>query len=95
MIKLTPDCVKIVYSLEREAVAAEIPVWGDAQNVTVSRDGQFALVSYGSTAPPELWRIEITKDGSVDLDLCRMYSPATGSGDEGVACDLVGHARFG
>ncbi|KAG8975910.1 hypothetical protein FRC05_004841 [Tulasnella sp. 425] len=85
----------IVYDIEHTKVSAEVPVWGEAQHITVSRNGRFALVSYGSTAPPELWHIRISATGNVSLELCHMYLPTPKAGVDEGTCEFVGRASFG
>ncbi|KAG8917598.1 hypothetical protein FRC01_002349, partial [Tulasnella sp. 417] len=85
----------IIYDITRSTVAAEVPVWGDCQHVSVSRNGRFALLSYGSTAPPELWHIGIPAPGNVNLELCHIYHSHPKLGASGSICEFVGRAAFG
>lgn len=85
----------IICDINKEIVAAAVPVRSEARHVTVSRNGRFALISYGPSCPPELWHIETSSDGRVLLELCHMYLQNSGQGDEGGPVDLVGQARFG
>lgn len=85
----------IIYDITRSAVVAEVPTWGDAQHVAVSQNGRFALVSHGSTAPPELWYIGIPATGNVGLELCHVYHPSPKPGANGGICEFVGRATFG
>ncbi|KIO23691.1 hypothetical protein M407DRAFT_26893 [Tulasnella calospora MUT 4182] len=90
----------LIYDIDNQRVAAVVPVWGDARHVSVSRNGKYALVSYAAAAPPELWRIRISEQGSgaASLELYHLYLPTTGTTHtEGIASttEFVGQARFG
>ncbi|KAG8955144.1 hypothetical protein FRC04_009602 [Tulasnella sp. 424] len=85
----------IIYDITRARVSTEVPVWGDAQHIAVSRNGKFALVSYGSTAPPELWNIRIPASGNVSLELCHIYRATSNAGVDESTRELVGRASFG
>lgn len=70
----------IVYDLKDKEIENQVPVLENVKDVTVSGDGQFALVSYEDTAPPECWRIDlVNKPGSEEkqgrLALVHTYMP--------------------
>lgn len=82
----------IIYDLMHRKITTEVPIWGEAQYITVSRNGRFALVSYGSTSPPELWFIGTS---ATSMALCHIYlPPSTYRASEGT-CGFVGRASFG
>lgn len=84
--------IGLVYDLMHRKITTEVPIWGEAQYITVSRNGRFALVSYGSTSPPELWFIGTS---ATSMALCHIYlPPSTYRASEGT-CGFVGRASFG
>lgn len=85
----------LVYDVTHSVVATEIPVWGDAQHITVSQNGRFALVSYGSSSPPELWHIRVDNTGRIRFELCHIYVPPLNEGSNGGVRQFVGRASFG
>ncbi|KAG9009636.1 hypothetical protein FRB90_008227 [Tulasnella sp. 427] len=85
----------IVYDVARSQVAAEVPVCAEAQRVSVSRDGRFALVSYNFIAAPELWHIQATSTGAVTLQLCHLYWTPSKPDDNNRVRHFVGRASFG
>ncbi|KAF7986338.1 hypothetical protein HWV62_35326 [Athelia sp. TMB] len=52
----------IVYNMETKKVENQTPVMHDVRDITITRNGLFALISYEDKAPPQLWRIEMVKD---------------------------------
>ncbi|KAG9049964.1 hypothetical protein FS837_008314 [Tulasnella sp. UAMH 9824] len=85
----------IIYDVTHSVVATEIPVSGDAQHITVSQNGRFALVSYGSSSPPELWHIRVDNTGRIRFELCHIYVPPPSEGANGGVRQFVGRASFG
>ncbi|KAG8924739.1 hypothetical protein FRC01_011106, partial [Tulasnella sp. 417] len=69
-----------VYDIDQQKVIFQVPVCGEALHVTVSRNGEFALISYAAS-PPELWHIEISRHGKVSLELYHMYLPELREGN--------------
>ncbi|KAG8884759.1 hypothetical protein FRB97_003279 [Tulasnella sp. 331] len=73
----------VVYDLNDNTIENQVPVLERVRDITISSDGQHALVSYEDTAPPELWRmamirkqIEGTEELEARLTLDHTYIPA-------------------
>lgn len=80
-----------MYDIGQQKIVFQVPVWEEALHVGVSRNGQFALVSYAAS-PPELWKIEKPQGGKISLKLWHMYLPES---KEWNAPAFAGKARFG
>ncbi|KAG8903781.1 hypothetical protein FRB99_002771 [Tulasnella sp. 403] len=65
----------LVYDLTDQTVENQVPVLENVRDVTISSDGQVALVSYEDKAPPELWRLGLVRDEG-RLTLLRTYMPS-------------------
>lgn len=76
-----------MYDLNDRTIENQVPVLENVRDVTISRDGTMALVSYEDTAPPELWRIDLIKN-EARLALLHTYIPAT-------PVDFAGPSYFG
>lgn len=68
---------------------AQAPTLADARNICVSRDGRFALISYGDGNCPELWRLRDLK-GNMELLFRGRFAPHGPEAREGNTED----ARF-
>ncbi|KAG8941116.1 hypothetical protein FRC03_004846 [Tulasnella sp. 419] len=70
----------VVYNMSTMKSESQVPVLENVRDVTVSADGQHALVSYEDTAPPEVWRIHMIPGEAgqwARLSLLYTYIPAT------------------
>lgn len=82
---------RIVYDMDREKTICEVPTWGHARNISLS--GEHVLVSYGSSAHPELWRLVVSNEEITDLELQHIYSPMAAPGYGG--SEFLGPLKFG
>ncbi|KAI0262534.1 WD40-repeat-containing domain protein [Gloeopeniophorella convolvens] len=85
----------IVYNLDRKVIETHIPLLHNIRDITLSRSGQFALVSYELKAPPQLWKLVASYDWekadltpTTTLSLRHTYIPKT-------AVDFAGPSSFG
>lgn len=75
----------------------EAAVLSDAQHVAVSRDGKFALISYGGGTPPELWELP-SPQNKTGLELRKVYNQVVSKNTDqkgATSIGIVGKARFG
>lgn len=75
------------YHLNDRQIESQVPVLENVRDITMSRDGSYALVSYEDAAPPELWRTHIINN-SARMALSQTYLPAT-------AIDFAGPSYLG
>ncbi|KAG9009637.1 hypothetical protein FRB90_008228 [Tulasnella sp. 427] len=86
----------IIYDIASRTICVQLPIWGEARSVAVSKNGRFALISYAAPDPPELWRIGASDPGQVSLELCHLYMPITDHTDSTTpTTDFIEQARFG
>ncbi|KAG8889873.1 hypothetical protein FRB98_002227 [Tulasnella sp. 332] len=83
----------MVYDLHENMIENQVPVLERVRAITISGDGQHALVSFEDTAPPELWRLvtiqnqmEGTEKLEVRLTLYNTYIPAETVHFAGASC---------
>ncbi|KAG8915876.1 hypothetical protein FRC01_003478, partial [Tulasnella sp. 417] len=94
----------VVYNMDKnmgglKGHSMEASFLADAQHVTVSRDGRFALLSFSDGKPPETWLLKAS-DNKAMLDLHQVYgsptTPSTGFDQQSVISARVsGKACFG
>lgn len=82
---------RIVYDMDREKTICEVPTWGHPQSISVS--GEHVLISYGSSAHPELWKLVVPMDEITDLELQQIYSAMAAPGYGG--SEFLGPLKFG
>ncbi|KZV75898.1 WD40 repeat-like protein [Peniophora sp. CONT] len=51
----------IIYNIERKEIECYVPIFHEIRDITVTKSGQYALVSYELNAPPQLWRLEVIR----------------------------------
>lgn len=85
----------IVYNLDRRVIETHVPLLHSIRDITLSRSGQFALISYEPKVPPQLWKLVAFYDWekaepiqTMTLSLRHTYIPKT-------AVDLAGPSSFG
>ncbi|KAI0049167.1 WD40 repeat-like protein [Auriscalpium vulgare] len=84
----------VVYNLDRKEIENQVPVLHDIRDITLARNGHFALVSYEFKAPPQLWKLETVKDRTkadtttIRLSLRHTYLPK-------FPVDFAGPSYFG
>ncbi|KAN0131941.1 WD40 repeat-like protein [Lactarius tabidus] len=85
----------IVYNLDRRAIETHIPLLHSIRDITLSRSGQFALISNELKVPPQLWKLVAFYDWekvepiqTVTLSLRHTYIPK-------IAVDFAGPSSFG
>ncbi|KAF7968597.1 hypothetical protein HWV62_30047 [Athelia sp. TMB] len=84
----------IIYNMETQKVENQTPVMHDVRDITITKNGLFALISYEDKAPPQLWRIEMVKDRedpsivTARLNLRHTFMPK-------VPIDFAGPSYFG
>ncbi|EIW78473.1 WD40 repeat-like protein [Coniophora puteana RWD-64-598 SS2] len=84
----------LVYNIQTKQIENQTPVLNDVRDITISRNGQVALISYENKAPPQLWKLEHVKaradcsTTSVRLTLRHTYMPK-------VSVDFAGPSYFG
>ncbi|KZV92657.1 WD40 repeat-like protein [Exidia glandulosa HHB12029] len=64
----------VVYHRLEKEIESQVPLSHDVCNISISKDGRFALVSYEHKAPPQLWRISIVI-GHALVALVHTYMP--------------------
>ncbi|KAI0250713.1 WD40-repeat-containing domain protein [Lactifluus subvellereus] len=85
----------IVYNLDCRVVETHIPLLHTVRGITLSRSGQFALISHELKVPPQLWKLVAFYDWektepiqTMTLSLRHTYIPKT-------AVDFAGPSSFG
>jgi len=84
-----------VYNLDRRIIETHIPLLHMIRGITLSRSGQFALVSHELKVPPQLWKLVAFYDWekadpiqTMTLSLRHTYIPKT-------VVDFAGTSSFG
>jgi len=85
----------IVYNLDRRIIETHVPLLHTIRDITLSRSGQFALISHEQKVPPQLWKLVAFYDWervdpiqAITLSLRHTYIPKT-------AVDFAGSSSFG
>ncbi|KAI9509318.1 WD40-repeat-containing domain protein [Russula earlei] len=85
----------IVYNLDRRVIETHVPLLHTIRDITLSRSGQFALISHELKVPPQLWKLVAFYDWekvdpiqTMTLSLRHTYIPKT-------AVDFAGSSSFG
>ncbi|XP_006463427.1 hypothetical protein AGABI2DRAFT_187019 [Agaricus bisporus var. bisporus H97] len=86
----------IVFNMETKQIECQVPVLDDVQDVTLAetlKNELVALFSCGNKAPPQLWKLEIVRNGETGKEHSRLtlrhtYMPKT-------AVDFAGPSYFG
>lgn len=82
----------VVYNLCTRRSESRAPVLRDARNISLTKAGTMALVSYDDMAPPQLWEMQYLISHSPTrirrLILCHTYVPKG-------AVDFAGPSSFG
>ncbi|KAF8599354.1 WD40 repeat-like protein [Ceratobasidium sp. AG-I] len=64
----------LIYNLHTKEIENQVPLLQEVRNVTLTEQGNYALVSYESQAPPQAWRIDmITREQKCRLVLAHTY----------------------
>ncbi|KAI9465719.1 WD40 repeat-like protein [Lactarius psammicola] len=74
----------IVYNLDRRVIETHVPLLHSIRDITLSRSGHFALISYEPKVPPQLWKLVAFYDWekvepiqTMTLSLRHTYFPKT------------------
>ncbi|KAH9042506.1 Quino protein amine dehydrogenase [Lactarius pseudohatsudake] len=85
----------IVYNLDRRVIETHVPLLHSIRDITLSRCGHFALISYEPKVAPQLWKLVAYYDWekvepiqTMTLSLRHTYIPKT-------AVDFAGPSSFG
>ncbi|KAH9177768.1 WD40 repeat-like protein [Lactarius sanguifluus] len=85
----------IVYNLDRRVIETHVPLLHSIRDITLSRSGHFALISYEPKVAPQLWKLVAYYDWervepiqTMTLSLRHTYIPKT-------AVDFAGPSSFG
>ncbi|KAH9963011.1 WD40-repeat-containing domain protein [Russula dissimulans] len=85
----------IVYNLDRRIIETHVPLLHTIRDITLSRSGQFALISHEQKVPPQLWKLVASYDWerldpiqTITLSLRHTYIPKT-------PVDFAGSSSFG
>ncbi|KAG9042981.1 hypothetical protein FS837_010170 [Tulasnella sp. UAMH 9824] len=94
----SPDRFLTVVDLDKSDrhEVVTVPTLADARHVCISRDGMFALISYGDQNCVELWRVQ-DRFGNLQLVFCTRFTPPEqGTPDRkgGTGAAISGKARF-
>lgn len=87
-----PVAFKVI-DVDGTVPSTEAVLLADARHICVSREGSFALVSYGNGDFPQLWQIQ-DRIGTIQLELCREYAPPRSSSSSHELPKISGKARF-
>ncbi|CAE6415966.1 unnamed protein product [Rhizoctonia solani] len=64
----------LIYNLNTKEIENQVPLLQDVRDVTLTEEGNYALVSYENKAPPQAWRIDkILREGKQRLVLAHTY----------------------
>lgn len=58
----THSAYPVVYNVANRNIEYQVPVSGNVQGITISRDNALVLVSYKGATPPESWTIDIMEN---------------------------------
>ncbi|KAF8599392.1 WD40 repeat-like protein [Ceratobasidium sp. AG-I] len=65
----------LVYNLQTKSIENQVPLLQEVRDVTLSEQGNYALVSYENQAPPQAWHIDmIGSEQECQLVLAHTYS---------------------
>ncbi|KAH9060585.1 WD40 repeat-like protein [Lactarius vividus] len=85
----------IVYNLDRRVIETHVPLLHSIRDITLSKNGHFALISYEPKVAPQLWKLVAYYDWekvepiqTMTLSLRHTYIPKT-------AVDFAGPSSFG
>ncbi|CEL57327.1 putative WD repeat-containing protein C343,04c OS=Schizosaccharomyces pombe (strain 972 / ATCC 24843) GN=SPAC343.04c PE=4 SV=1 [Rhizoctonia solani AG-1 IB] len=54
----------LIYNLRTKEIENQVPLLQDVRDITLTEEGNYALVSYENKAPPQAWRIDkISREG--------------------------------
>ncbi|CAE6472842.1 unnamed protein product [Rhizoctonia solani] len=73
-VKSRPEKRILIYNLQTKEIENQVPLLQDVRDVTLTEEGNYALVSYENKAPPQAWRIDkILREGKQRLVLAHTY----------------------
>ncbi|CAE6461644.1 unnamed protein product, partial [Rhizoctonia solani] len=73
-VKSRPEKRILIYNLKTKEIENQVPLLQDVRDVTLTEEGNYALVSYENKAPPQAWRIDkILREGKQRLVLAHTY----------------------
>ncbi|CAE7180293.1 unnamed protein product [Rhizoctonia solani] len=73
-VKSRPEKRILIYNLRTQEIENQVPLLQDVRDVTLTEEGNYALVSYENKAPPQAWRIDkILREGKQRLVLAHTY----------------------
>ncbi|KAG8939498.1 hypothetical protein FRC03_006264 [Tulasnella sp. 419] len=74
----------VAYNVESGEIENQSPILNTARNVTIGKEGRYALVSYEDRHPPELWEVSVNDDKTLKISLryaCEVDQPVMFTGD--------------
>ncbi|KAF8762035.1 negative gluconeogenesis [Rhizoctonia solani] len=64
----------LIYNLNTKEIENQVPLLQEVRDITLTEEGNYALVSYENKAPPQAWRIDkILREGKQRLVLAHTY----------------------
>ncbi|KAJ1311844.1 hypothetical protein OPQ81_010305 [Rhizoctonia solani] len=64
----------LIYNMHTKEIENQVPLLQDVRDITLTEEGNYALVSYENKAPPQAWRIDkILREGKQRLVLAHTY----------------------
>ncbi|CAE6405826.1 unnamed protein product [Rhizoctonia solani] len=86
-VKSRPEKRLLIYNLQTGEIENQVPLLQEVRDVTLTEEGNYALVSYENKAPPQAWRIDkILREGKQRLVLVHTWQQPV---------DFAGPSYFG
>ncbi|CAE6505272.1 unnamed protein product [Rhizoctonia solani] len=76
-VKSRPEKRILIYNMHTREIENQVPLLQEVRDITLTEQGNYALVSYENKAPPQAWRIDkILREGKQRLVLAHSESRA-------------------
>ncbi|KAH7345391.1 WD40-repeat-containing domain protein [Rhizoctonia solani] len=73
-VKSRPEKRILIYNMQTREIENQVPLLQEVRDITLTEQGNYALVSYENKAPPQAWRIDkILREGKQRLVLAHTY----------------------